>query len=178
MKQLTITIIFLFLLVTPIVSSYGTLLTPRIGLQLNLTNQDTINTTIRMFNPTNETLNVTLITQEFKDIETNRTGDVNIVLSQDFYLLEPNQTQESKVILTISQQGKYEGKIAVVFEKPNSKQKATLNSVIQINAFEEEKPTTRYKIILISAVILLLIILILIIMNQFKKGKIEDENQK
>ena len=55
--------------------------------------------------------------------------------------LRPYTTQVLDTHLMISEPGKYEGKIAVTFEKPNSKQKTTLNSVIQINAFEDEKNT-------------------------------------
>jgi len=142
-------IFLFFILFISQVSALGVLETPRIGLNLNLTERDSIETIIKVFNPTNETINVTLIPQEFINLKTDKVVEISVFLLPKNYLLKPNQTQESKIILTPKNSGEYEGIISVVFKKSNSEQKTTLNSVIQINVFNDKEGLSQQIIILI-----------------------------
>ncbi len=142
-------IFLFFILFISQVSALGVLETPRIGLNLNLTERDSIETIIKVFNPTNETINVTLIPQEFINLKTDKVVEISVFLLPKNYLLKPNQTQESKIILTPKNSGEYGGIISVVFKKSNSEQKTTLNSVIQINVFNDKEGLSQQIIILI-----------------------------
>jgi len=124
---------FFIILLVQQVHSFGILETPRIGLKLNLTETDSIKTTIKTHNPTNDTINVTLIPPDFIDIETKAKLDPIIMINPSEYVLKPNESMASEVNLTLSRAGKYEGEITVIFQK--AEQKTALNSVVQINAF-------------------------------------------
>ena len=119
------------------ITAFGTLNTAKIGMQVNLSETNTAVFTIKTTNPTDEILFVTLIPSNFIEINTDKIIDFNIQIQE--YELQPSQSKETIIEIQDVKQGQYEGTIKVMFEKQGIKQKTSLNSVIQINAFGGEE---------------------------------------
>lgn len=150
-------IILAFLLLIPLVYSYGSLDTARIGLKLNLSETDRVSSFISVSNPDNFSINYSLTPSEgFDNIYFDNNPDLNLITGQ----IEPNSTKRHNFTIVIDKKGNYEWFVTATFE--NGPYRNSLKSIIQVKAEKNNKDLYIYIIIALSIFLLILTILIII----------------
>lgn len=153
----------------PLLSAFGYLETPRIGLEINLTENYIINNNISIYNPLNESLKVFLTSDNLINIETNES--LKIDLQIDNFILNAYERKAIPFYIEINNSGKYEGKIKVSFSKITSNNTITLNSIIQVLAYNKKnKFKNNYNLILIMTILIILALLAILFFILLKGG--------
>jgi PBP1b-binding outer membrane lipoprotein LpoB len=142
-------------------SALGTLHTAKVGKQVNLTESNKVDFTLKVSNNLDQEIDVVFTPSNFTNLLDNRDYRLIEEYTKN-YTLKPMESREFGFSLTIDSSGEYEGTISVTFRKPESKQYTTLNSIIQLNAFgevEKEKHKRDYIFYLLSFILVIVIII-------------------
>ena len=156
MKKLVL-LMLLSILGIPLVYSYGSLDTARIGLKLNLSETDRVSSFISVSNPDNFSINYSLTPSvEFDNIYFDNNPDLKSIVGQ----IGSNSTKKHNFTIVIDKKGNYEWFVTATFE--NGPYRNSLKSIIQVKAEKSSKDLFIYIIMALSFLILILVVLIII----------------
>jgi len=152
-------ILLLIVLAMHMASAAGRLDTARIGLQINLSEQDTLGSSFQVSNPDDETVNVSIQALGFYDINKDKKTDVlSLEFDNSSFLLLPDETRTIPFIVTAKECGQFEQNVKFVFASKESNTLTGLNSVLQVNVLCKEKTSHIWSVIIIIAVIVLIVL--------------------